>query len=181
MQRSKHIVAIVAAFITFAPVLAQAEAVMVGEFDDWRVFTEDTPTGRVCFAASVPKSVTGTYEEGNRGSTFVTISMSAADQRNDQISIKAGYTYHSEYSVTVKFDEEDDDSKVRGRTIQLAPKGEFAWSISPADNTKMLDGMLWGLDMRVVAMSTRKNTSNDVYSLRGFTAARNSARAECGL
>lgn len=163
------------------PSLAAAQRTEVGVHGAWRVFTEVTDAGLLCFAASAPVRASGTYEDGNRDPTYIAISTWPDASRYDEISIYAGYPYHAETDVTVLFDENNTRSRSHGKTFELATKGRRAWLRAEGTNLQMLDAMILGGEMRVVGVSTKRNSSNDLYSLTGVRDAVNQARAACGL
>lgn len=170
-------------------VSAQDSTNRVAAHTNWSVF-EDTITvggqeSRSCWAVSAPKEQVNTREGRvvavNRDPSYLIVFFSPSLGANGQVSVTGGYPYRQGSFVSVdingtKFDlftgKEDDPSTSVVET-------EMAWTASNSEDSKLVTAMKRGAEAVVVGTSSRGTTTQDTYSLFGFTAAVEDAETRC--
>jgi hypothetical protein len=164
-------VALVAAgLLAAAPPAAAQTLQRIGDFTDWSAFKAQENGQPVCFIASRPKTDEGDYT--NRGDIYAMVAQRPSEQRLDEATFIAGYTYREESSVTVA---------IGDREFTLFTQDDSAWAPDDSTNDSLVQAMINGLEMVVRGTSSRGTATRDTYSLRGFTAAYRASRDACGL
>ncbi len=151
------------------PVMAQTLE-RIGDFTDWSAFKAQENGQPVCFIASRPKTDEGDYT--NRGDIYAMVAQRPAEQRIDEATFIAGYTFREDSAVEVA---------IGDRSFRLFTQDDSAWAPDDATNDALVQAMISGLEMVVRGTSSRGTATRDTYSLRGFTAAYRAARQACGL
>lgn len=150
---------------------AAAQAVeRLGDFSDWSAFKFDENGKTVCFMASEPKKAEGNYT--SRGDIHAMVTHRPGEQRTDEVSIQAGYTYKEAALV---------DIGVGTLKVQLFTQGDSAWATDKETDKKLVQAMIRGSTMVVEGVSSRGTNTKDTYSLAGFTRAYQAINAACGL
>ena len=164
--------ALAAAFV--APAAAQ-QLTPLGVHGDWLAYTVNEGGRKVCYIASKPTKSQGKYTTRGEVVTFVTVFNPAptgdAYYAGGQVSIVAGYDYQKDSSVQVT---------IGSNTYTMYTLGDTAWATSGGDDKVLIEAMKKGITMTVKGTSWRPTSTTDIYSLRGFTAAYNTARKACG-
>lgn len=142
---------------------------LLGEFEAWDAAVTEVNGNKVCFISSPPEKAEGDYEQRGPVTTFVT-HWPSQDKR-DEISIKAGYTYKEDSLVTVQ---------IGGNKWELWTDGDRAWAFDAGDEKALVRAMKGGLEMLVKGTSSRGTLTTDTYSLKGFTAAYEAISEACG-
>ncbi len=121
-----------------------------------------------CYIVSSPKE-SDLPETKKRGDNYILVYKIIGSEENI-IQIEAGYKYDLKKSIKVKIDNTD----YNFYTTEDSP--ETAWT---NDDSKVIYAMKKGLELTLTGHSTRGTTTNDVYTLKGFTKAVNLLNEDC--
>lgn len=128
-------------------------------YKDWNVFTMKQGGGKVCYIASAPTDKKGTYKK--RGEPYMLVTSRARDV--DEVSISAGYPYAPKSEVEVLVD---------GKSVtKMFTKDDLAWAYTAKDDAAIVGQMKKGSKLIAKGKSQASSTSEDTYSLNGFSAA----------
>ncbi|MCA8867303.1 MAG: hypothetical protein KDA67_01475 [Rhodobacteraceae bacterium] len=161
----------VAAFLPFV-VNAQDSTNRVDAKTDWSVFVENDPTE--CWIVSAPKSVVNTKNGKvvavNRGDTLLFVSFRPKSNVKGEVSFTGGYPFKEGTTVNLT---------IGAASFELFVDGEWAWPASEGEDVKILTAMKRGASAVVTGLSSRDTTTEDTFSLLGFTAALEEAERRC--
>lgn len=147
-----------------------AAAKPLGTFGDWMAYVENENGQILCFMLSEPKKAQGKYTK--RGDPYVLVSHRPAENRKNEVSVIAGYTYKSGSEVSVVVDGKS--------TFKLFTDGDSAWAHDSAADKKIAAAMRRGNTMVIKGTSTRGTLTTDTYSLTGVSAAFKAIDKACG-
>lgn len=153
-----------------ADAVAQVSTNRVAAETDWSVFVEDEP--KECWGVSAPKETVNTRDgqavEVRRGDIllFVTYRPGATAE----VSFTGGYPFANESTVGLEIG----DTK-----FELVTNGEWAWSGSVDEDTRIIDALKGGASAVLTARSSRGTQTKDTFSLMGVTAALDEAAKRC--
>ncbi len=152
---------------------AQAQTTnRVAASTDWSVFQETNP--RECFSVSAPKEQLNTRDgqpaQVNRGETLLFVFYRPEQGVNGQVTFTGGYPFAAGSTVSLQ---------VGSNTFQLFTEGNWAWPATPEDDARIVEAMKRGAEAIATGVSGRGTTTRDTFSLIGFTAAVDEARARC--
>lgn len=163
--------ALAALALVWTPGPAAAQTLQrIGDYTDWSAFKAQENGQPVCFIVSRPKRDEGDYTA--RGDIYAMVAQRPAEQREDEATFIAGYTHREGSPVTVT---------IGDRQFTLFTQDDASWAPDDQTNDRLVQAMIGGLEMVVRGTSSRGTATKDTYSLRGFTAAYEAARAACGL
>ncbi|GAB4272673.1 MAG: invasion associated locus B family protein [Pararhodobacter sp.] len=138
----------------------------------WSVFVDGNP--RECWAVSAPSETLNTRDgravSVRRGDILLFATYRQGQSGPAEISFTGGYPFADGSTVEVTIGTE---------TFQLFTDGEWAWSASPEDDTRLLAAMRGGQTAVLVARSSRGTRTQDTFNLFGFTAATEEAQRRC--
>jgi len=161
------VIAALAVVLSYGPVLAQQR---IGDFNAWSVYKVEENGKPVCYIASSPSKSEGNYTR--RGKAFALVTLRPVEQRGDEVSFIAGYTFEKDSAVRVEIED---------KTWKFFTQDTGAWLPNKPDlDRDMVQAMIRGRDMKVTGISSRGNETLDTYSLSGFTAAYKAMREACG-
>lgn len=151
---------------------AQAQSIeRIGDYSDWSAFKYLEDDGKqVCFMASEPTKAEGNYTR--RGEIHAMVTHRPEEDRNDEVSIQAGYTYQEGAPVEVE---------ISALKLRLFTQGESAWTVDKDTDQQLVQAMVRGNTMVVKGTSSRGTNTTDTYSLSGFTRAYEAISKACGL
>lgn len=139
---------------------------------DWSVFVENDPLR--CWAVTAPKewsaSRDGRPVAVSRGDIYLLVFYQPGQEIAGQVQFASGYPFAEGSTVTVEIGDSE---------FAMFTDGEFAWTASPADDAALVTAMKRGTDAVVTGESGRGNTTEDTFSLLGFTASVEDAAARC--
>ena len=147
----------------------------VNAFDDWPVYTANSP--KECWIVSAPLSVENTRGGRkvtvNRGDILMQVTWVPDQKIVGEVSFTGGYTFVQEQAVKLQ---------IGSSGFEMIPDGENAWPAAPDIDTQVRVAMTKGSRAIVTAVSARSGTqTKDTFSLKGFTAALNEAKERCGI
>jgi hypothetical protein len=155
---------------SFMPLAVNAQTpTFLGSYVDWNVYEFDENNQKICYMASVPKKQTGTYTR--RGNPAVLVTRRPGPQPVNEVSVQPGYTYLVDSKVEVSVD--------TGGGFELFTRGEHAWTINDEQDAQLITAMRRGSTMTITGTSSKQTTSEDTYSLLGFTKAFNAMETAC--
>lgn len=162
---TKKIVLFLKIFIIclFTKSLMASEKIQIEKFNDWSVLRQETDAGRLCYITSEPIEKKGDYDKNNRGETRVFVTHGPGKAERDVVSIVAGYVFEKQSEVDLYVD----GVKQLFFTLQ-----DRAWSFGPDEDKKIIRNMKRGNKLTVEGVSSRGNKTIDIYSLSGFTKAK---------
>lgn len=132
----------------------------------WRTFTTNQGNSTICYIASQPVQESGNFKK--RGVPFVMVTHRGATV--DEVSVSSGYPYKETSDVAMTVD---------GKTTALFTKEDRAWAKDAATDTALVAAMKRGTRMNVKGESRLGTSSQDSYSLSGFTAAYTKMKELC--
>ena len=162
---TKKIVLFLKIFIIclFTKSLMASEKIQIEKFNDWSVLRQETDAGRLCYITSEPIEKKGDYDKNNRGETRVFVTHGPGKAERDVVSIVAGYVFEKQSEV---------DLYVDGVKQVFFTLQDRAWSFGPDEDKKIIRNMKRGNKLTVEGVSSRGNKTIDIYSLSGFTKAK---------
>lgn len=142
----------------------------------WNVFAEPPAKPTECWGVAVPKETVNTDSKGRikavrRGDILLFVTFNPGSGVNGEVSFTGGYPFAPDSFVTL----EVGDSK-----FEMFTEGEYAWTASKADDSKVLTALKRGATATLTGRSSRGTVTKDTFSLIGFTAALESAEKYCG-
>ncbi|MFT4716758.1 MAG: hypothetical protein ACI861_002241 [Paracoccaceae bacterium] len=157
---------------TFGVASAQESTNRVDAKTDWSIFVEDNPTE--CWVVSAPKGTVNTKDGKivavNRGDILFFVAYRPGTNVSGEISFTGGYTFREGTTVNMR---------VGSASYELFVDGEWAWPASDVEDTKIATSMKRGASAVLTATSSRGTTTEDTFSLLGFTAALEEAERRC--
>jgi hypothetical protein len=168
-----RMLSVTAAIFVAGSAFAQEESEnRVAADTDWSVFVESDPTE--CWAVSAPKETLntrdGTAVDVRRGDIRLIVFYRPSENVSGQVMFTGGYPFADESTVSVA---------VGDTTFQMFTQGETAWPATPEDDAKFVAAMKRGANAVLTARSGRGTTTQDTFSLLGFTAAVDEAANRC--
>ncbi|WP_226898533.1 invasion associated locus B family protein [Mangrovicoccus algicola] len=158
--------------------MAQMADNPVGAKTDWTIYVEDDP--RQCWVVSPPQAGKSTAtREGRpvavqRGDIFLFVSFWPKDANGGgkgEVSFMGGYDFAEGEPVVLEIG----DSK-----FDLFADGDVAWATSAEQDSQIARAMKAGAEAKVTGVSERSGTTTqDTFSLMGFTAAFEDAERRC--
>jgi hypothetical protein len=142
--------------LAVTPVLADT-AKSLGRFEDWEAFTYSDKTGRICYAASLPKRSLNSFK--GRGEAYVSVTNRQADKSFGVISVTLGYAAKKDAPAELD---------VGGAKFDLYTTGDTAWA---RNDKAIVQAMLKGGSVVVHGTPTKGEQTADTYSLNGFAKA----------
>ena len=140
-----------------------SEKIQIDQFNDWSVLRQETDAGRLCYITSEPMEKKGDYNKSNRGETRVFVTHGPGKAERDVVSIVAGYVFKKQSEVELSVD---------GNKQSFFTLEDRAWSFGQDEDKKIIRNMKRGNKLTVTGVSSRGNKTIDVYSLSGFTKAK---------
>ncbi|MDP3548730.1 MAG: invasion associated locus B family protein [Phreatobacter sp.] len=138
----------------------------VAQFGDWGVFTSTTQRGKVCYAASQPK----TRAPGNlqRDPAFFFLTSRPGENVRNEVSLTLGFPLKGDATATI------------GTTnFALYTQATGAWIKNAAEEGRMIQAMRGGSALTIRSTSLRGNVTTDTYSLNGLSQALDRVAQEC--
>ena len=121
-----------------------------------------------CYIGSYPLK-SDLPETKKRGESYILVYKINGSEENI-IQIEAGYKYNLDKKINVKIDNTNYDF------YSTEDSSETAWT---NDDKKIIFAMKKGLELTLTGESARGTTTNDVYTLKGFTNAVNQLNQDC--
>lgn len=136
---------------------------------DWAVYDQKENGNIVCVMSSEPIKSAGKYTK--RGQIYLIIAHRPSEQRYNELSFQAGYTFKKASAVAVTIDGKN--------KFSLLGNQGHAWTIDVETDEKMIKAMRAGSTLVIKGISSRGTKTTDTFSLSGFTAAIKSINKTC--
>ncbi len=149
------------------PVLSEG-ATVSGNFGTWSLYTSESATHKICFAASAPEEKKPV--NANRATALFYISAWPKDGVRTEVSVKLGYPVKAGSPVTVT---------VGSDSFKLFAKDERAYIADTTQELKLVEAMKKGAKLTVQANSERGTETTDTYSLSGLSQALDAMAQKC--
>lgn len=170
--------ALLSAVVMFsvAPASAQAKPQtnatpqLLGQYDDWGVYTASPNGNKVCFALSKPVKAETDPPNRSRDDPYFFISSRPGEKVRDEISVIFGYGFKPNAEASVE---------VGGANYSLYTQSDGGWIKNAAEEPRLINALRRGSDATVKGISSRGTTTTDVYSLKGVTKALERVAEEC--
>ena len=154
---------IVSTFLVVCAVLITKQSISI-EKGKWSFVKDDD----WCYIGSSPYK-SDLPDTKKRGENYIIVYKIIGSEENI-IQIEAGYKYNLDKKINVKIDNADYEF------YSTEDSSETAWT---NDDKKVIYAMKKGLELTLTGESTRGTTTNDVYTLKGFTNAVNLLNKDC--
>jgi hypothetical protein len=161
-------IATIALVVGFAGIAHAQTPNRVGTFKDWSAYAYSDKRGKVCYAASQPK--TQKPDGVNRDPAYFMITARPTENVRSEVSVIIGYRFKEGSKVTVDID---------GQKFAMFTKEDGAWIENAAEETAMIEAMKKGHAMSVSGTSSRGTVTTDSYSLSGISASLDAMGKSC--
>ena len=108
-------------------------------------------------------------ENKNRGENYLIVYKIIGSDENI-LQVEAGYNYNLDKEISIKID------NTKFLLYSTKDSSETAWT---DNDDKVIYAMKKGLKLTLTGESNRGTITNDVYTLKGFTAAINQLNKDC--
>jgi invasion protein IalB len=159
---------VLSAFTQIAQAKDLQQAKLLKKIQNWQVYIHETPTEKVCFAATQPKRTQP--KNARRDPIYLYLTTWARDGVRNEISVKVGYPLEKGSIPLIIIGPE---------TFELYPKNDRAFLHDPDQERKLLKAMKKGSSLIMKGTSARGTDTNDEYSLIGVTAALDELQKAC--
>lgn len=147
---------------------------------DWFVFVEENPSE--CWAVSEPKETVNTRDGRvvavRRGEIQLFVVYKPSENVVGQVSFTGGYPFAEGSTVEVEIGDRDFTFYTENRLDAEGDRVGWAWP-APDDDAAVMAAMKAGVSATLTARSSRGTTTEDTFSLLGFTAASEDAETRC--
>ena len=138
----------------------------VAQFGDRGVFTSTTQRGKVCYAASQPKSRAPAGLQ--RDPAFFFLTSRPGENVRNEVSLTLGFPLKGDATATIG-----------SASFALYTQQNGAWIKNAAEEGRMVQAMRGGSQLTVRSTSLRGNVTTDTYSLTGLGQALDRVAQEC--
>ena len=121
-----------------------------------------------CYIGSLPIK-SDLPETKKRGENYILIYKIIGNDENI-VQVEAGYQYNLDKDIIVKID------NTSFKFYSTEDSSETAWT---ENDDKVIYAMKKGLELVLSGQSSRGTITNDIYTLKGFTAAINKLNEDC--
>jgi hypothetical protein len=171
MNRSISVVtkaAIGAALLACAGVASATAADLLGNFQGWDAYKSKEAPGVVCYVVSEPQAKEPAAAK--RDPVFLVINTWPGKGVRQQPNIQIGYPFKEGSTAEVQ---------VGSDKFTFFTQGENAWLRTIEEETRFVQALRAGAEMRVQGTSRRGTLTTDTYVLKGVSAALDKADEAC--
>jgi hypothetical protein len=147
-----------------------AQPQLLGQYDDWGVYTANPNGRKVCFALSKPIKAETDPPNRPRDDPYLFISSRPEEKVRDEVSVIFGYAFKPNSEASLE---------VGGSSYSLYTQSDGGWIKNAAEEQRLINALRRGSDATVKGVSARGATTTDVYSLKGVTKALERVAQEC--
>ncbi|UNF41471.1 invasion associated locus B family protein [Bartonella krasnovii] len=137
----------------------------LNQFEAWGTYSYKSSQNTICYVLSVPLNALPTTV--NHGDNFFLVTKRSQSPVSFEPQFMAGYTLKEGSKVTVT---------IGGKDFDFFTKDSSAWLASSEQEKQLVSAMRAGNNMTVKAISKRGTHTTYTYSLKGVTAALNTAQ-----
>ncbi|WP_341368224.1 invasion associated locus B family protein [Yoonia sp. BS5-3] len=172
LKTSKAVCALAIALWAGAALAQEESDNRVAVETDWNVFVESDPNE--CWVVSAPVETLNT-RDGNavtvrRGDIRLIVFYRPSANVSGQVMFAGGYPFADGSTVSMR---------VGDTTFEMFTENETAWPATPEDDARFVAAMKRGSNAVLTGRSGRGTTTQDTFSLLGFTAAVEEAASRC--
>lgn len=151
-------IALALLLFVFSGLSVLAAPTLEGTHKNWKVYRIREGGKALCYIASEPVKESGSFSK--RGKPYAIVTRRSSSQ--SEVNVSSGYEYkpHREVRLTVG-----------GKSWSLFTQGEQAWAKTEQEDTAIIAAMKRENRMIVKGTSAKNTSSQDIYSLAGFSAA----------
>ena len=164
----KYLISFSIIYLFILSPLKAEELKEIGKYKDWRTMILVEPTGKVCFAQSIPVLQA---PKTNKRDARLFVTFRPGEKIKDEISASPGYEFNKKNSVIAT----SGKNKIKFDIIQQG----FAWIADNKIEKKMIKIMKKGSRIMITGYNQKGSQTIDHYSLLGFTKAYNTAKKAC--
>ena len=164
----KYLISFSIIYLFILSPLKAEELKEIGKYKDWRTMILVEPTGKVCFAQSIPVLQA---PKTNKRDARLFVTFRPSEKISNEISATAGYEFNKNNTVLAT----SGNNKFK---FDIKQQG-FAWMTSNKKENIMVKVMKKGSRIMVTGYNEKGSQTIDHYSLLGFTKAYNSAKKAC--
>ena len=164
----KYLISFSIIYLFILSPLKAEELKEIGKYKDWRTMILVEPTGKVCFAQSIPVLQA---PKTNKRDARLFVTFRPGEKIKDEISASPGYEFNKKNSVVAT----SGKNKIKFDIIQQG----FAWIADNKIEKKMIKIMKKGSRIMITGYNQKGSQTIDHYSLLGFTKAYNTAKKAC--
>ncbi len=168
MSLSKKIFIVLTFFILISNQLYGQEIKKIGKFKDWEAMIVYEPTGKVCFAQSIP--ILQSPKSSKRDAKLF-VTFRPEENISNEVSVTPGYEFSNKNSVIAA-------SGKNKFKFDIKEQG-FAWIEDNKIEVKMIKRMKKGSRIMITGYNQNGSQTIDHYSLLGFTKAYNASKKAC--
>jgi hypothetical protein len=159
--------------LTTGSVTAQEQFPRIALYDNWSVFASEDKLS--CFVASKPELTEARDNAGNpkqvrRGEINMYITTLKSEGIVNEVSYSSGYPFKDGSTVSVQ---------IGASGFEMFTEGEWAWTLSPDQDKKLVNALRGGAKAVVTGQSSRGTTTIDTFNLKGVTDAIRDATERC--
>lgn len=166
----RGIAGITMALVSVTGAAAQESTQRVAANTDWSVFVEKGD----CWVVSAPKETVNSKDgkpvQVRRGDILLFVTYRKGAGGPGEVSFTGGYPFAPGSNV---------DLDIGGTTYTLFTDGEWAWSGSKDEDTKIVSALKGGSSAVMTARSAKGTQTKDTFSLLGLTAMTDEAAKRC--
>lgn len=159
---------LIGAFFGFAGTAAAQTPNRIGTYKDWSSYAYSDSRGKVCYAASQPK--TQAPQGLNRDPAYFMVTARPSENVRSEVSVIIGYPFKEGSKLVVDID---------GQKFSMFTKDDGAWIENAAQETALIAALKKGHSMSVSGTSRRGTQTTDSYSLSGISASLDALAKSC--
>lgn len=148
-------------------------ATLLGQYGDWGAYTASPGGKKICFALTKPTSgSTNPPDRRNDSmSVYLFVSSRPAEKVKDEVSLLVnGYQFKSGG---------DASAQVGDASFAMYTQKDGAWIKNAAEESRLVEAMRKGSDLRVKAVTDKGTETTDIFSLKGISDALGRVGQEC--
>lgn len=145
----------------------------IAEHGHWKVYTGTQNKQAICFMQSTPTKEEGSFTK--RGEAIVTVTHRPEKNEFNVVSIKAGYSYKKDSDCSISIVQ----GPGKANSFSLFTHEDAAWGEDEKADAALVKSMKSGSIMVAKGESLKGTTSEDTYSLDGFTKAHEALSEAC--
>lgn len=157
-----------AALMTGLATLPASSADLLGNFDAWDAYKSKEAPGVVCYVVAEPASKEPVA--ARRDPVFLVINTWPGKGVRQQPNIQIGYPFKEGSTA---------DVAVGADKFTFFTQGENAWLKTIEDETRFVQALRAGAELRVQGTSKRGTLTTDTYMLKGISSALDKADEAC--
>lgn len=153
-----------------APAVGGVQPTLLGMYSDWGAYTASPGGRKICFALAKPANSDSVPPNRPRDPAYMFVSSRPAEKVKDEVSVIIGYGFKPNTDATLE---------LGGASYAMYTQNDGAWLKNAAEESRLIDAMRKGSDVKVKGVSARGTATTDVFSLKGLSQALDKVGEEC--